>query len=294
MQGVLEGRAGGRRGMSCGSEGEVDSEGFLLRPRGGCAPPPGGACAPPRWADPALRALAWKREGLPDELRFERPYRYTLASGLEIEVEQRPFGPEGFASTVWDSSIVASRWAECRGAAFWEGAQVLELGAGCGLVACTLAALGARVMATDLPPNLPLLRRNAAAFGRSSGLPTPEVAPCEWGIRGAAERGGWNWIVGCDLMYIEEAVGALVDTLEMCTGGAETPDPGVGVLMAFGRNCQAQEAFEAEMYARRFSRRRLRTRELHPDFAPPDVSVFEWRRLARPSRRCKRPRGEVA
>jgi len=64
--------------------------------------------------------------------------------------------------------------------------------------------------------------------------------------------------------------------------------------MAFGRNCQAQEAFEAEMHARRFSRRCLRTRELHPDFAPPAVSVFEWRRLARPSRRCKRPRGEVA
>ena len=282
------GTGGGGGGSAPAGSDELDSEGFLLQPRGGCGAGGAGAAAA-RWTDPSLRALSWKREGLSDELRFERSYRQVLASGLAVEFEQRPFGPEGFASTVWDSSIVASRWAERQGAGFWEGAPVLELGAGCGLLACTLAALGAAVVATDLPPNLPLLQKNCEAFGRAAGLPSPEVAACEWGVRGgAAGRGGWSWVVGCDLMYIEEAVPSLVDTLLDCTGGADTPDPQVRVLFAFGRNSQAQHAFEAEMRAHRFTQHRLSARELHPDYAPLDVKVFEWRRLVRPARNRSR------
>ena len=103
-------------------------------------------------------------------------------------IEQRRFGPEvrrqcsgcswcyrsagpaaasqGFASTVWDSSIVLSKYLERRfgaGPAALSGRRAVELGAGCGLVSCVLARLGADVTATDMEPNLPLLRDNLRA-----------------------------------------------------------------------------------------------------------------------------------
>ena len=103
-------------------------------------------------------------------------------------IEQRRFGPEvrrqcsgcsgryrsagpgaasqGFASTVWDSSIVLSKFLERRfgaGPAALSGRRAVELGAGCGLVSCVLARLGADVTATDMEPNLTLLRDNLRA-----------------------------------------------------------------------------------------------------------------------------------
>ena len=141
---------------------------------------------------------------------------------------------------------------------------------------------------------MPAGRAGTGAAARESA-PRNEDSPQGRGVRactpapgGAAGRGGWSWVVGCDLMYIEEAVPSLVDTLLDCTGGADTPDPQVRVLFAFGRNSQAQHAFEAEMRAHRFTQHRLSARELHPDYAPLDVKVFEWRRLARPARNRSR------
>lgn len=50
------------------------------------------------------------------------------------------------------------------------GKRCLDLSAGCGLPGLVLAKLGAgSVVATDLAPNLPLLRKNAEANG-GSGL----------------------------------------------------------------------------------------------------------------------------
>lgn len=63
------------------------------------------------------------------------------------------------------SSIVVAKWAE-KHAQQLVGQRVLDLSAGCGLVALAAARLGAaRVVATDLGPNLPLLRKNAEANG---------------------------------------------------------------------------------------------------------------------------------
>ena len=78
---------------------------------------------------------------------------------------QARFSAEGFASTVWDSAIVCAKLFEKQGAARWAGKRALDLSAGCGLPGLVLAKLGAAVTATDLGPNLPLLRKNAEANG---------------------------------------------------------------------------------------------------------------------------------
>lgn len=98
-----------------------------------------------------LDQCAWKREFKSEAERFERPYEYVLrrpeagAGGHKLVLRQRPFGPEGFASTVWDSAIVLARYLEREGEGRYRGARCVELGAGCGLPGLVLATLGATV-----------------------------------------------------------------------------------------------------------------------------------------------------
>eukprot|EP00878_Enallax_costatus_P020815 GHUV01022015.1.p1 GENE.GHUV01022015.1~~GHUV01022015.1.p1 ORF type:complete len:122 (+),score=33.13 GHUV01022015.1:553-918(+) len=84
------------------------------------------------------RSWAWKREHRPDKDRFHRPYKHTITlptshTSTTLSIKQQKFGPEGFASTVWDSSIVMAKYIEK-----WPqqvaGKRCLDLSAGCGLV----------------------------------------------------------------------------------------------------------------------------------------------------------------
>lgn len=107
----------------------------------------------------------------PDKDRFRRPYRYPFGDKgkpEDLTIKQRQFGPEGFASTVWDSSIVLSKHLECLGPSRLRGKRVVELGAGCGLVSVVCSRLGADCVATDLEDNLPLLEDNCTSNGALS------------------------------------------------------------------------------------------------------------------------------
>ncbi|GIM06704.1 hypothetical protein Vretimale_10941 [Volvox reticuliferus] len=120
--------------------------------------------------------LEERAQDRPDRDRFQRPYVHSLKiqkSGhtedgdiVKLTIEQASFrGAEGFASTVWDSSIVVAKMLE-RNPDLVVGRAVLDLSAGCGLVAIVAARLGARrTVATDLSPNLPLLQRNCERNG---------------------------------------------------------------------------------------------------------------------------------
>lgn len=204
----------------------------------------------------------------PDRDRFRRPYLYPFGdseSPTELTIKQRPFGPEGFASTVWDSAIVLSKYFERLGSSVLSGKRVIELGAGCGLVTVVAARLGADCTATDMEPNLPLLDENCTLNGAppeaascaipmrnvrlstctftgscllnpaaraAKGGPCPRLLPLSWGraeteafvaaTHGSADSsraggggGGYDVVVGTDLMYIDGAVGALVETLDV-------------------------------------------------------------------------------
>ncbi|KAG2441421.1 hypothetical protein HYH02_010009 [Chlamydomonas schloesseri] len=194
-----------------------------------CVPEPGGVSS-------FLQSWAWKREHRPDRDRFQRPYVHPLADGRKLTVEQARFkGSEGFASTVWDSSIVVAKYLERHAGTLVLGRRLLDLSAGCGLPGLTAAALGAAaVVATDLPPNLPLLRRNAERNGLADVV---TVAEHWWGsdvaaLEAAAEaasggsgRGGFDLVLACDVMYVEEAVPALVSSLAALCGGSYSPPP---------------------------------------------------------------------
>ena len=92
-----------------------------------------------------------------------RPYEHDWL-GTKMSFAQRRFddggASGGFASTVWDSSIVLAKYVEKHRGSF-ANKRACELGAGCGVVSAALVKAGcARVVATDLPENLPLLREN--------------------------------------------------------------------------------------------------------------------------------------
>ncbi|KAF5834016.1 putative methyltransferase-domain-containing protein [Dunaliella salina] len=164
-----------------------------------------------------------KRSHLPDRDRFRRPYIHDISScspPITLRLKQAKFAAQGFASTIWDSSIVLSRYIE-RHASHFRGKRCLDLSAGCGLVGITLAVQGAeQVVATDLPPNIPLLHDNC-----QQNVPGKvEVLPFTWGEDPSLLQPPFDVIVACDVMYIAEAVDALVTSLrDLChpaVGGA--------------------------------------------------------------------------
>ena len=294
-------------------ESDADADGEDDDPASARAPiPAAGAPSPKRrkkarhfdgsGASAFIRRWAWKREAKSDEERFERPYEHEMrvrrgADGADDAVliamsfaQARHDAPSGlggaeggFASTVWDSSIVLAKYVEKHQERF-RGLRVCELGAGCGLVSAALVKAGAaRVVATDLAPNLRLLRQNleATCGGDARERGVWAVEALKWGREDAAAlaaRERFDLAVAADCMYVPEAARDLAETLvalaewraeeqeergdgdEGAAGGGGGGErsasaattaryrPGA-VLMAHGRNRQAESAFEAAIEA---------------------------------------------
>lgn len=228
-----------------------------------------------------LKRWAWKREAKSDEERFDLPYEHEMSvrSGSTVPMgfdaddgdsstktvsfafEQARFDDKrnagadgGFASTVWDSAIVLAKFIEKHQEKF-RGLRVVELGAGCGLVSVALLHAGAaRVVATDLPANTKLLRANVfsnAPSGKDEGHAW-DVKALSWG-KDANEALGdepFDLVVSTDCMYVAESACLLADTLEALVGDRarvkkKSRAPfGAPVLFAYGRNRQAESAFE--------------------------------------------------
>jgi len=241
-------------------------------------------------ANAFVQTWRWKREHLSHAERFEKAYVFRCAGGGELMTfEQRAFREAtGFASTVWDSSIVVSRYLEKTG--LCSGCRVLELGAGCGLVSAVAATTGAAfVAATDLEENLPLLQRNLAQATTSS-RERPTVAALRWGDAAAADAlgGRFDLVLGCDIMYIDEqeTVRDLLATLVQVTTESSV------VLLAHGRNRFAEGRFLAEARAE-FTVRDVPRADLHPKYQCEDVRVLKLqRRRALRSRKRRRSTDE--
>ena len=115
----------------------------------------------------------------------------------------------GICGRVWDSGLALARalggeqgHSLCGGEV--RGLRIIELGSGVGVSGIAAAALGARVLVTDLEEALPLLRINAEA-NAARCVHAPTVAALEWGCDEAAvahafecsDPGGW-WDRGGD------------------------------------------------------------------------------------------------
>ncbi|KAM0897080.1 hypothetical protein ACQ4PT_022798 [Festuca glaucescens] len=154
------------------------------------------------------------------------------ACGRRLTLHQSPsnfMGASGMTgAVVWDSGVVLAKFLEHaadRGLLAVRGTRAVELGAGCGLVGVVAALLGARVVATDLPDRLRLLRKN---LGPGDG--DARVAELVWGEDDdpVPELLHPDLVLGSDVVYSEEAVDDLLATLSLLAGQNTTVLPGGG------------------------------------------------------------------
>jgi predicted nicotinamide N-methyase len=108
-----------------------------------------------------------------------------------------------YGVNLWPSAIALSHEIAARAGAVG-GRGVLELGAGTGLPGIVAASLGARVVQTDHDElALHLCRRN----GGRNGVEGIDYRLAEWTIWDDAGR--YDWIIGSDILYVEELHPAL-------------------------------------------------------------------------------------
>ena len=126
----------------------------------------------------------------------------------DIVVREVPSAGGSSGLQVWDSSLVLARWLEQNfNENAFDGLEVLEVGAGCGLVGLLLASLGANVVLTDRDDGVIAnlrgnIRANVANFTKGSAT----VRQMAWGehegIMAKLPFDKFDMIVGCDLVYL--------------------------------------------------------------------------------------------
>lgn len=174
---------------------------------------------------PVPNGELWAKESL-----FERNVRIEGGTGPGrgsiIRLLEDPTGTlaGGNGATLWDCSIALTRaLAERYDGRDLTGSTVLELGAGLGLVGMAMAAMGARVLTTERPIALPLLRRNVEHNQEVTGGRVA-VAELSWGAgqtrallaeRNKSGAPTFDIVVGSDVVFPSnsDAYPLLADTL---------------------------------------------------------------------------------
>jgi predicted nicotinamide N-methyase len=134
-----------------------------------------------------LEGRAWRVLHTGAVLSHEDEQRYLAGDGARL-----PYG-----IMLWTASIALAHEVASRPLA---GARVLELGAGTGLPGLVAASMGARVAQTDRQPlALHVCRMNAAR----NGVTTIEHRAADWAAWD--DRAAYDWILGADVLYAEEA-----------------------------------------------------------------------------------------
>jgi predicted nicotinamide N-methyase len=111
-----------------------------------------------------------------------------------VRVRQKPraipAAKMGVGAVFWEGELALSAFLVAQPRHRWQGATVVELGAGPGLAGLVAAALGSRrVVITDLAKVVPLIRENTALNGYGDGEgPVVFAEELEWGAEGYLER----------------------------------------------------------------------------------------------------------
>lgn len=162
---------------------------------------------------------------------FVRQSSHSLSlstCGQLLSILQSPssMGTPGVTGAVmWDSGVVLSKFIEHAVDSkrlILKGKKVVELGSGCGLVGCVAAILGASVILTDLHDRLKLLKKNVDANvgdqGNARG--TARVMELTWGddLDPVFVNPLPDFVIGSDVIYNEDAVRDLLQTLLLLSG----------------------------------------------------------------------------
>ncbi|NXE45570.1 MT21A methyltransferase, partial [Casuarius casuarius] len=206
-----------------------------------------------------------------------------------VRIEQS-WAQLGVAAVVWDAAVVLCTYLET-GSVDLRDRAVIELGAGTGLLGivaallgkgCVLACfrpqrngralpcrLGARVTITDRAAALALLESNVRANLPPELQPRAAVQELTWGQDlGRFPPGAFDFILGSDIVYLEETFADLLQTLEhLCAEHT--------VILLSCRIRYERDLGFLEMLRGRFS-----VREVHYDPSK-DVHIYQAQRGGR-------------
>ncbi|XP_006029185.1 protein N-lysine methyltransferase METTL21A isoform X1 [Alligator sinensis] len=120
----------------------------------------------------------------------------------------------GVAAVVWDAAVVLCSYLET-GAIDLRERSVIELGAGTGLLGIVATLLGAHVTITDRASALEFLESNIQDNLPSEHHPRAVVKELTWGRNlENFSPGKFDFILGADIIYLEETFVDLLETLE--------------------------------------------------------------------------------
>ncbi|KAJ7504410.1 putative methyltransferase-domain-containing protein [Mycena galericulata] len=134
---------------------------------------------------------------------------YTLGEDKRVRItEQTSFDLD---KKIWDSGIGLSAWLVSSPLSSPEPLQILELGAGTGIVSIVLGALRPddHIIATDVESAMPLLRHNIAA--NDSRV---EAAVLDWDEQLPDWVGAFDMIIMADVSYNTASFPSLVRTVK--------------------------------------------------------------------------------
>ncbi|XP_052530898.1 protein N-lysine methyltransferase METTL21A isoform X1 [Tympanuchus pallidicinctus] len=144
---------------------------------------------------------------------LRRPTATYRFAGRTVRIRQ-DWERRGVAAVVWDAAVVLSAYLEMGGIDLRDR-SVIELGAGTGLLGIVATLLGARVTITDREPALEFLELNVWANLPSELHPKAVVKELTWGKDlGNFSPGAFDFILGADIIYLEETFEELLQTLE--------------------------------------------------------------------------------
>ncbi|XP_071402665.1 protein N-lysine methyltransferase METTL21D [Centroberyx affinis] len=184
---------------------------------------------------------------------------------------------------VWDAAIVLAKYLETKqfcdpasGVNAWANRDVLELGAGTGVVGLMAATLGAQVTVTDLEDLQTLLKVNIQENQAliSSGSITAKVL--KWGEDVSDFLPPPHYVLMADCIYYKQSIVPLVESLKLLAG------PETCIICCYeqrteGVNPKVERQF-FELLQQSFNCEEVPLDKQDPEFSSPDIHILHIRR----------------
>ena len=178
--------------------------------------------------------------------KFEKPFKISIENPAsdslktQLVLEQNY---QGLGCTVWDGSIALAKMFEndLELIKNLKRFNVLELGAGCGLVGLTLLHLGAKfVLLSDMDICMATLNKNVIKNTQTSMKDSVQTMSYIWGDAATAlikPKGKFDVIVAAEVLY-EEA-----DSRLLAQSAVQLLAEGGVMFVSMGRNRNGENAF---------------------------------------------------
>jgi SAM-dependent methyltransferase len=204
--------------------------------------------------------------------------------GFPLFISEQPNTGLGTGLNVWDGAVVLAKYLEITHPDL-TGRRVLELGAGTGLVGIAAALLGADTLLTDLPYALPNLAA-AVERNRPKLKGSAVVAELDWfkptacAAATAAAAQGADFILGADVVWVEELIHPLLDTLVWATDKPTASGGKPVILLAHQTRSRASDAILfAGLAGRGFAVNTVPRALHHARYSDQAIDILEVTRL---------------